>query len=170
MKLLLMTLMMFVNMNIISQNSTQYVIKKCITDKSFQPTNGIICSDESRMKWFMILPIYSSNKEYPTPSGFSVIKSGIGSCSKNDLLVITFTDHSRIILRSTNVDLSCDTWTKFTADASDLKQLELKSIDTIRYVNGNEMKSFVYYMKNDKEKDFFINVYTNFIIKPDYCK
>jgi len=170
MKLLLMSLLMFVNMNINSQNSTQYVIKKCITDKSFQASDGIICSDEAKMKWFMILPNYSSNKEYPTPIGFSIIKSGIGFCSKNDLLVITFTDHSRIILRSVNYDLACDAWIKFSTNVSDLKLLELKSIDTIRYVNGNELKSFTYYMKNDKEKDFFINVYTNFIIKPDYCK
>lgn len=103
-----MSLLMFVNMNINSQNSTQYVIKKCITDKSFQASDGIICSDETKMKWFMILPNYSSNKEYPTPIGFSIVKSGIGACSKNDLLVITFTDHSRIILRSVNYDLVCD--------------------------------------------------------------
>lgn len=165
-----MSLLMFMSMDVNSQNSTQYVIKKCITDKSFQPSEGIICSDEMKMKWFMILPNYSSNKEYPIPDGFSIVKSGIGACSKNDLLVITFTDHSRIILRSTNYDLECNTWTKFKIDASDMRLLELKSIDTIRYVNGNELKSFTYYMKNDKEKDFFINVYTNFIIKPDYCK
>lgn len=170
MKLFLTALMMLLAIYIRAQNSTQYVIKKCITDKSFQAAEGIICSDEIRMTWFMILPNYSPNKEYPIPEGFFVIKSGIGDCSKNDLLVITFNDRSRIILRSANYDLECSTWIKFNANVSDMKFLEWKSVDSIRYVNGNELKSFTYYMKTDKEKDFFVNVYTNFIIKPDYCK
>lgn len=169
MKLLLMTLMMFASINIISQNNAQYVIKKCLNDKSFQASEGVICSDEMKMKWFMMLPNFKSEKDQPIPSGLSVVKSGIGSCSKNDLLVITFDDHSRIILRSANYDLLCDTWIQFLVNPSDMNLLQMKQIDTIRYVNGNELKSFTYYMKTEKEKRFFINVYTNSVIVLDCC-
>ena len=165
-----MSLLMFVSMSIISQNNAQYVIKKCINDKSFQASEGVVCSDEMKMKWFMILPAFVTDKDQPIPSGVSVVKSGIGSCSKNDLLVITFDDHSRIILRSVNYDIVCDTWIKFITTPSDINLLGIKTIDTIRYVNGNELKSFTYYMKKENEKAFFIDAYTNFIVIQDCCK
>ncbi len=155
-------------MNIFSQ-TTPFVINKCISDNSFHAVNGLICSDELRMKWFMLLPMFDTVKEKPVFSGFSVVKSGIGTCSKNDLLVIMFTDHTRTILRSVNLNLECETWIEFNTNSYVTTMLQTKKIDAIRYVNGNELKSFVYYL-NAEEKNYFIDAFSNYKIESVNCK
>jgi hypothetical protein len=121
------------------------------------------------MKWFMLLPMFDTVKEKPVFSGFSVVKSGIGTCSKNDLLVIMFTDHTRTILRSVNLNLECETWIEFNTNSYVTTMLQTKKIDAIRYVNGNELKSFVYYL-NAEEKNYFIDAFSNYKIESVNCK
>jgi hypothetical protein len=160
---------MLIPLSIFSQQKSPYIINKCANNGSFQASEGLICSDELRTKWFCLVPSYVSENGKPVISSFSVIKMGIGSCSKNDLLVISFTDHSRVIIRSINFNLECETWIKFSLNTYAIKSLESKTIRAIQYVNGNEMKSFSYVL-DAKENNFFINALTNYVIIDAYCR
>jgi hypothetical protein len=152
-----------------SQEQSPFIIKHCSDSAQYFASKGLICSNDLRTKWFMIVPSYEYENGEVSNNGFIVIKCGIGNCSKEDWMIINFTDHSKLTLRSSNKELTCGTDTFFNTDAIAIQDLSIKTIDNIRYINGNDLKSFTYYATHE-ESVFFLNMYNNFIIVKVNCR
>jgi len=56
----------------------------------------LICSTEERDKWFAILPTFKKFDGILVKTYFTTLKLHIGECSKNDVLVFTFTDGKKL--------------------------------------------------------------------------
>ena len=50
----------------------------------------LICSNENRDKWFAILPTFKKSNGLIIKTYFRTLKLNIGKCSKNDVIVFTF--------------------------------------------------------------------------------
>jgi hypothetical protein len=58
--------------------------------------------------------------------------------------------------------------TNFYASVSDIYVLKNYPLTSIKYVNGLDGTSFTYQLK-DAEESFFINAFTNFVVKDIKC-
>ena len=121
-------------------------------------STGLICSNENRDKWFMIAPSFKKYNGISEKNYLTTIKLNIGKCSKRDALVFTFTDGKYMTIRS-NIELTCDGITDITFPLNPVQVgvLEMKSIKSIRYFNGNDRSSFLYIATED-DKDYFKNL------------
>jgi hypothetical protein len=118
----------------------------------------LICSTEDRSKWFTIIPHFKKYNGISEKNYLITIKLNIGKCSKRDALIFTFVDGKYMTIRS-NIELTCDGITDITFPLNpvQLGVLEMKSIKSIRYVNGNDRSFYLYAVKAD-ERDFFKNL------------
>ena len=121
-------------------------------------TSGLICSNETRDKWFMIAPHFKKYNGISEKNYLITIKLNIGKCSKRDALVFTFVDGKYMTIRS-NVELICDGITDITFPLNPVQigVLEMKSIKSIRYINGNDRSSYLHTLKKD-DQDYFKNL------------
>lgn len=128
-----------------------------ILKKESTPTM-LICSNEERTKWFTILPSFKKYNGITEKSYLTTIKLNIGKCSNRDLLIFTFVDGKSMTLRS-NLELNCDNIIEvtFALNPIQIGVLEMKSVKSIRYVNGNDRSSFLYKLTTI-DKDFFKNI------------
>jgi hypothetical protein len=131
----------------------KYVMLKAET--SIPP---LVCSNEDRTKWFMIMPHFKQYNGVSEKTYLSVVKFNIGKCSKRDLLIFTFTDSKYMTLRST-IELNCDGIIEITFPLNPVQAgvLEMKSIKSIRYTNGND-QSYFFYKATDTDKDYFVGL------------
>lgn len=136
--------------------------QKPVTEKSteksvVQSKKLLICSNEERTEWFSILISYRKNTKTRMIDCLKVIKSNIGT-SKNrgkDSMVFSLDDNTSITLKARSVMLE-DSTIEFNLSNKDLDALFVKSVISIRYINGTDYKSMVYKMVGD-EKLFFYN-------------
>ena len=91
----------------------------------------------------------------------------IGNCDEKDQLIFLFDDGSKISISSWN-KFNCKGNAYFNLTEDELNSLKTKLVTTIRFVNGYTSDSFTYTLKK-LEKDYFINVYSNYIIKEVNC-
>lgn len=166
MKKLLTLLLLTIACNINAQQS-EFVVEHCAGKDTFQSSSGLICSNELRNKWFMMVPTYLTSTLNPIPNGFSVIKLNIGKASNSDRLIIRFSGGKKIILKAYSVVEEYGGITNFYANVSEIYSLKNYPIHSIKYVSVDET-SFIYYPK-DGEKQFFINAFTNFVVKEVNC-
>lgn len=122
----------------------------------------LICSTEERDKWFAILPTFKKFDGILVKTYFTTLKLHIGECSKNDVLVFTFTDGKKIRI-SANNEKNCDgiSEVNFPLNSIDVAFLETKTLSNIRYINGNDFVSFVYFSKPE-DCNYFINTFDNY--------
>jgi hypothetical protein len=115
----------------------------------------LICSNETRDKWFMIMPHFKEYNGITVKSFLTTMKLNIGKCSKRDVLTFTFVDGKYMSVRS-NVDLTCGGIVDITFPLNPVQVgvLEMKSIKSIRYVNGNDGTSYLHTLK-ESDKDYF---------------
>ncbi len=146
-----------------------YIVKHCEGTSTYFGDKPLICSNEMRSRWFAMVPSYIYEKGEISVEGFVTLKLDIGKCSKQDWIIITFSDGSKLTLRSSDKELSCENEIFFKTTPLDNQALALKTVNTIRYINGNDLKSFTYYLTSSQEA-FFINAYNNFIVVKAYCK
>lgn len=118
----------------------------------------LICSNEDRDKWFAILPTFKKFDGILVKSYLKTLKLNIGKCSNNDILVFTFVGGKKMKIFANN-ELECDYTSEvvFSLTPIDVAFLETKTLESIRYVNGNDQSSFLYTL-TEKDKDYFVDI------------
>jgi hypothetical protein len=118
----------------------------------------LICSNEDRDKWFAILPTFRKFDGILIKSYLKTLKLNIGKCSNNDILVFTFVGGKKMKIFANN-ELECDYTSEvvFSLTPIDVAFLETKTLESIRYVNGNDQSSFLYTL-TEKDKDYFVDI------------
>ncbi len=118
----------------------------------------LICSNEDRDKWFAILPTFKRFDGFLVKSHLKTLKLNIGKCSNNDILVFTFVGGKKMKIFANN-ELECDYTSEvvFSLTPIDVAFLETKTLESIRYVNGNDQSSFLYTL-TEKDKDYFVDI------------
>lgn len=117
----------------------------------------LICSNEDRDKWFAILPTFKKFDGVLVKSYLKTLKLHIGKCSNNDILVFTFVGGKKMKILANN-ELVCDLIeVTFPLTAIDVAFLETKTLESIRYINGNDQSSYLYTL-TEKDKDYFVNI------------
>lgn len=174
-KIFILLVILLVSQNINSQQS-EFVVEHCVDKSTFQSPNGLICSNELKTKWFVMIPTYLDNTNNPIANGFSIIKFNIGKFSYNDKLIIRFSDNTSLVLTSDNegdttkskISDVYNGTTRFNASVLDIYALKNKPINSIKYINGNDGVSFTNHVKAD-DKTYFIKAFTNFFVKNVKC-
>ena len=118
----------------------------------------LICSNEDRDKWFAILPTFRKFDGILIKSYLKTLKLNIGKCTNNDILVFTFVGGKKMKIFANN-ELECDYTSEvvFSLTPIDVAFLETKTLESIRYVNGNDQSSFLYTL-TEKDKDYFVDI------------
>lgn len=118
----------------------------------------LICSNEDRDKWFAILPTFRKFDGILIKSYLKTLKLNIGKCTNNDILVFTFVSGKKMKIFANN-ELECDYTSEvvFTLTPIDVAFLETKTLESIRYINGNDQSSFLYTL-TEKDKDYFVDI------------
>jgi hypothetical protein len=171
MKKLIALLLVLVTIQKINSQHSEYIIEHCVNKSTFQPLEGLICSNDTKTKWIVISPTYLNNTNNPIADGFSVVKYNIGKSNTNDKLIIKFIDNTSITL---SINKSKQSQNKdnmvmyYTLDVMDVYTLKNKPISIIRYVSGVKGNSFAYHVKI-KEKIYIANALTNYSVKRVNC-
>jgi hypothetical protein len=100
-------------------------------------------------------------------NGLIVKNVGIGNCDENDEMIFLFEDGTKITITSWN-KFNCEGKVYFDLSNNELDMLKSKNVTAIRFKNGYSSDSLTYSLKKE-EQGFFINVYTNNIIKEVNC-
>jgi len=121
----------------------------------------LICSTPDRNRWFVIVPKIVKSNGIIIKVYFTTLKQDIGKCSNNDVLVFTFKDGRKIRI-SANNEKTCNGLYEldFPLNSIDVAFLETKILDNIRYINGNDFVSFVYFSTPDNN-NYFVNTFYN---------
>ena len=119
----------------------------------------LICSNEERDKWFVIMPTFEKFDGLTVKTYLTTLKLNIGECSKDDALVFIFTAGRKIKINANN-EKRCDgiVEVKFTLNSIDAAFLESKTLLSIRYINGNDFTSFIYFSKKE-DCNYFVNTF-----------
>ena len=168
MKRVFITLLLLISFHTTYSQNRKVVIDRCINKSEILGPIGVICSNDTKTKWFTLTPTYRLDGTRLTCDGFNVIRMGIGSLSKEDQLFFSFKDGNKLRLESGG-ELSSDHTVYFKLTELEFTILKTKEIDTVRYINGNDFSSFQYKMVDD-EKRFFIDFFTNYYIRDIYCE
>ena len=154
-----------------SQTTKPFVIEHCIdkmTDKEYYlASKNFIGSNTQKTQGFIITPNFRKENDKIEQSNLILENIGIGNCDEKDNLIFLFDDDTKITITSWN-KFNCDGKAYFTLSEDDLEMLKSKNISAIRFVNGYSFESLTYNLKKE-EKGFFINVYSNYIIKEINC-
>ena len=74
--------MLLVTIHSSYSQSRKVVIDKCINKLEIHGPEGVICSNVSRTKWFTLVPRYKIDGNRLSCSGFTAVRSGLGSLTK----------------------------------------------------------------------------------------
>mgnify|MGYP003405761884 CR=1 FL=1 len=118
----------------------------------------LICSNEEKSKWFVLLPKFKKFNGSLVNTYFVTLKLNIGECSNNDVIIFTFVGGRKVKIYANN-EMNCNgiIEVKFSLTPIDVAFLETKTLESIRYVNGYDQNSYLY-MSTEKDKDYFINI------------
>jgi hypothetical protein len=122
----------------------------------------LICSNLERDKWFAIIPTFEKFDGVVVKTYLTTLKTNIGDCTKDDALVFIFTDGRKIKVNANN-EKRCDgiVEVKFVLNSIDAAFLESKTLESIRYINGNDFVSFIYFSKKE-DCNYFVNTFGNY--------
>jgi hypothetical protein len=122
----------------------------------------LICSNIERDRWFAIIPNFKKFDGIIIKTYLTTLKVNIGECSKEDIIVFTFTD-GREIKISANNEKRCDGVVEviFPINSIDVAFLESKTLESIRYINGNDFSTFIYLSKKE-DCNYFVNTFGNY--------
>ena len=154
-----------------SQTTKPFVIEHCIdkmTDKEYYlASKKFIGSNTQKTQGFLITLIFKKEDDKMVQNGLILENVGIGNCDEKDNLIFLFEDDTKMTITSWN-KFNCEGKAYFNLSEDDLEMLKTKNILAIRFNNGYSYESLTYNLKKE-EKGFFINVYTNYIIKEISC-
>jgi hypothetical protein len=154
-----------------SQTTKQFVIEHCVdkmTDKEYYfSTKKFICANSQKTQGFTITNSFKPLNGNMVQNGLIVKNVGIGNCDENDEMIFLFEDGTKITITSWN-KFNCEGKVYFDLSNNELDMLKSKNVTAIRFKNGYSSDSLTYSLKKE-EQGFFINVYTNNIIKEVNC-
>jgi hypothetical protein len=157
--------------NAYSQTEKKFIIEHCIdkmTDKEyFLSSKNFVCANNQKTEGFVITNAFKSVDGKLQQNGIILKNIGIGNCDEKDELIFLFEDDSKITITAWN-KFNCESVAYFDLSESDLTLLKSKKINAIRFKNGYSFESLTYILKKE-EQSFFINVYSNNIIKEINC-
>jgi hypothetical protein len=168
MKKLFILLLICLTQTLNAQQSL-FVVEHCLGSDTYKAPSGLMCSNENKTKWFALFPTYTSNTTKPIPNGFYMIKMYIGVPTKNDRLIIRFYNGETVILNAYDVIPEYGGVIMFEATVRHIHVMKNYPIKSLKYVNGGDGKTFTYHPDN-KEKEFFMNAFNNFIVNDVICK
>jgi hypothetical protein len=148
--------------------SKKVAINKCTNKSEIHGPEGVICSNVSKKKWFTLIPRYKIDGNRLSCSGFTVIRSGLGSLTKKDQLFFSFKDGTKLRLESEG-ELKLDNTVYFKISDLEFSLIKLKAIKSVRYINGNDYKSLEYIMVGNKERNYYTNLFNNYQIQEVHC-
>jgi len=171
MKKTIISALVLFTFNAYSQTEKPFVIEHCIdkmTDKEYYfSTIKFICANSQKTQGFTITNSFKASNGKFEQNGLIVKNIGIGNCDEKDNLIFLFEDGTKINLTSWN-KFNCEGKVYFDLSKNELDMLKSKKVTAIRFNNGYSYESLTYTMKKDEE-GFFINVYTNNIVKEINC-
>lgn len=154
-----------------SQTEKKFVIEHCIdkmTDKEyFLSSKNFVGTNAQKTEGFAITNSFKGVDGQMVQNGIILKNVGIGNCDENDKLIFLFEDDSKITITSWN-KFNCDGKAYFQLSDSEYETLKTKNVKAIRFLNGYSSDSLTYSLKKE-EQDFFVNVYSNYIIKEVNC-
>jgi len=169
-KTIICALVLF-TLNSYSQTEKPFVIEHCIdkmTDKEyFLATKNLLCTNDQKTQGFVITNYFKAVDGKPRPNGIILKNVGIGNCDEKDDLIFLFEDDTKITITSWN-KFNCEGKVYFDLSESELDILKTKKVTAIRLKNGYSYESLTYVLKKE-EQGFFVNVYSNYIIKEVNC-
>ena len=154
-----------------SQTIKPFVIEHCVdkmTDKEYYlASKNFVGTNIQNTIGFSITPHFKNVDGKIAQNNLILKNIGIGNCDENDTLIFLFEDDTKITITSWN-KFNCEGKAYFDLTEDDLEMLKTKRISAIRFNNGYSYESLTYNLKKE-EKGFFINVFTNYIIKEISC-
>ena len=139
-----------------------------MTDREyFLSSKNFVGTNTQKTQAFVITPSFKSVDGKMVQNGFILKNIGIGNCDEKDNLIFLFEDNTKLEISMWN-KFNCEGKAYFNLSESDLDLLKSKNISAIRFNNGYTYNSLTYNMKKE-EQGFFINVYTNNVIKETNC-
>jgi hypothetical protein len=139
-----------------------------MTDKEyFFSSKNLVGSNSQKTIGFSVTPRFKNEDGKMNQNGLILKNIGIGNCDEKDNLIFLFEDNTKITITSWN-KFNCDGKVYFDLSEDDYESLKSKNILAIRFINGYSFESLTYDLKKE-EQSFFINVYTNYIIKEINC-
>lgn len=153
------------------QTTKPFVIEHCIdkmTDREYYlASKNFVGSNAQKTQGFVITPNFKKENDKIEQNNLILENIGIGNCDEKDDLIFLFEDDTKITITSWN-KFNCDGKAYFNLSEDELENLKSKNILAIRFVNGYSSESLTYNLKKE-ERGFFINLYTNYVIKEVNC-
>jgi len=154
-----------------SQTEKQFVIEHCIdkmTDREyFLSTKNFVGANSQKTQGFVITNSFKGVDGKLEQNGIILKNIGIGNCDEKDELIFLFDDETKITITSWN-KFNCDGKAYFSLTDNEYDMLKSKKVTAIRFKNGYSYESLTYTLKKE-EQGFFINVYSNNVIKEVNC-
>jgi hypothetical protein len=171
MKKTIITALALFTISAYSQTEKQFVIEHCIdkmTDREyFLSTKNFVGANSQKTQGFVITNSFKGVDGKLEQNGIILKNIGIGNCDENDELIFLFDDESKITITSWN-KFNCEGKVYFNLKDSEYDLLKSKKVTAIRFKNGYSYESLTYTLKKE-EQGFFINVYSNNVIKEVNC-
>ena len=171
MKKTIITALALFTISAYSQTEKQFVIEHCIdkmTDREyFLSTKNFVGANSQKKQGFVITNSFKGVDGKLEQNGIILKNIGIGNCDENDELIFLFDDESKITITSWN-KFNCEGKVYFNLKDSEYDLLKSKKVTAIRFKNGYSYESLTYTLKKE-EQGFFINVYSNNVIKEVNC-
>lgn len=154
-----------------SQTEKQFVIEHCIdkmTDKEYYlSTKNFVGANSQKTQGFVITNSFKGVDGKLEQNGIILKNIGIGNCDEKDELIFLFDDETKITITSWN-KFNCDGKAYFNLTDNEYDMLKSKKVTAIRFKNGYSYESLTYSLKKE-EQGFFVNVYSNNVIKEVNC-
>ena len=171
MKKTIITALALFTISAYSQTEKQFVIEHCIdkmTDREyFLSTKNFVGANSQKTQGFVITNSFKGVDGKLEQNGIILKNIGIGNCDENDELIFLFDDESKITITSWN-KFNCEGKVYLNLKDSEYDLLKSKKVTAIRFKNGYSYESLTYTLKKE-EQGFFINVYSNNVIKEVNC-
>ena len=150
--------------------NAQYFITMCedkMTDKKYALGDaGLVCSDNGKDGFIVSVSWRVKEDKWLGDSaiyGGIITKSTIGNCFEKDRLIFLFTDDTKLEMESWN-SFNCEGNSYYDFEKAFLRKLGSNQVKAIRFVNGRNMESLTYILK-DYEQNYFIQAYSSCLMK-----
>jgi len=171
MKKTIITALALFTISAYSQTEKQFVINHCVdkmNDREYYlPSKNFVGANIQKTQGFAITHSFKGLDGQMVQNGFLVKNIGIGNCEEKDNLIFLFEDDSKITITSWN-KFNCEGKAYFDLSDNDYQILKTKKVKAIRFQNGYSSDTLTYVLKKE-EQSFFVNVYSNYIIKEVNC-
>ena len=163
MKKVLIALALILSMNSTIAQNKKIIIKHNLSNSEISGPTGVICSNQTRTKWFTLTPNYMLDGNRLLCDGFIVIRLNIGNLKNGGTLAFTFKDGSKIRLKSKVQENRYDAL-YFPLSELNFIILKSKEIKYVRYINKTDYASLQYTMTSN-ESNYYVNLFTNYSIQ-----